>query len=82
MFLDNIETLSTEELIQRQIELRQKMTQAMSSGMSPNIIAQMQNMLDHIGIQVKTRAAQDDLKAQREAAEKKTDIDGTSMDIG
>lgn len=82
MFLDNIETLSTEELIQQQIELRQKMTQAMSSGMSPNIIAQMQNMLDHIGIQVKTRAAQDDLKAQREAAEKKTDIDGTSMDIG
>lgn len=82
MFLDNIETLSTEELIQQQIELRQKMTQAMSSGMSPNIIAQMQNMLDHISIQVKTRAAQDDLKAQREAAEKKTDIDGTSMDIG
>lgn len=82
MFLDNIESLSVDELLQKHIELRQKMMQAISSGMSPAIIAQMQNMIEHINIQIKTRSAKDELEAARENLEKDQNIDGTSLDIG
>lgn len=82
MFLDNIESLSVDELLQKQIELRQKMSTAMNTGMSPAILAQMQNMLDHISVQIRTRSAQDELDNAREAAENASDINGTSLDIG
>jgi hypothetical protein len=65
MFLD-LDNLSVDELIQRQMEIRQKMTTAMNTGMSPAILGQMRNMLDQIDIEIKTKAQQERLDQERQ----------------
>lgn len=79
MFLD-IENLTVDELVQKQIELRQRMASALSMGMSASVLAQMQNMMDQISIQIKVRSEQDILNAAKENAPD-SDIDGVSLDI-
>lgn len=79
MFLD-IENLTVDELVQKQIELRQRMASALSMGMSASVLAQMQNMMDQISIQIKVRSEQDILNAAKENAPD-GDIDGVSLDI-
>lgn len=78
MFLD-IENLTVDELVQKQIELRQRMASALSMGMSASVLGQMQNMMDQIGVQIRVRSAQDELKVAKENSN--DDIDGVSLDI-
>ena len=61
MFFDDIEKLTVDELLAKQIELKRKMLQASSSGMSGAIIAQMQGMLDNINIELQSKIAKEAL---------------------
>lgn len=82
MFIE-LDGLSVDQLINKQIEIRQKMMQAINSGMSPGLIAQMQGMLEHISIEIKTKTAVEQLSAEKTVAEDNgDDIDGVSVEIG
>jgi hypothetical protein len=79
MFL-NLEDLNVEQLLQKQIEIRQRMSQA--HGMSGQVMYQLQNMLEHVNIELQTRMAQEQVKSEREkliAAGKNPD---SSFEIG
>lgn len=81
MFLD-IENLTVDELVQKQIELRQRMASALSMGMSADVLGQLQGMMDQIGIQIRIRSAQDELAIAKENSNSPDDsIDGVSLDI-
>ena len=45
MFVD-YDGMTVDQMLEKQIELKRKVAQAHQSGMSPGLIAQMQNMLD------------------------------------
>jgi|TARA_B110000908_G_scaffold172541_1_gene240635 hypothetical protein len=53
----NYDQMSVEQLLERQIELRRKVAQAHQSGMSPSLIAQMQNMLEQLMIEYHSKVA-------------------------
>jgi hypothetical protein len=61
MFFDDVENLTVDELLAKQIELKRKMLQASASGMSVAIIAQMQGMLDNINIELQSKIAKEAL---------------------
>lgn len=63
MFLD-LENLNVEQLLQKQIEIRQRMSQA--RGMSGQVMMQLQNMLDYVNIELQTRIAQENVKNEKE----------------
>lgn len=67
MFVD-YDGMSIDQMLERQIELKRKVAQAYQSGMSPSIIAQMQNMLDDLMVEYHSRVATDAEKAKRERA--------------
>ncbi len=82
MFIE-LDGLSLDQLINKQIEIRQKMMQAVNFGMSPGLIAQMQGMLDYISIEIKTKTAVEQLSADKtNADENDDDINGVSLEIG
>ena len=64
MFLD-LENLNIEQLLEKQIELRKKMSQAHQTGMS-QIMGQIQNMLDQVSIEIQTKSAQQAVDKERE----------------
>jgi hypothetical protein len=64
MFLD-LENLNIEQLLEKQIELRKKMSQAHQTGMS-QIMGQIQNMLDQVSIEIQTKSAQQAIDKERE----------------
>jgi len=77
------EKMDLNQLIEKQIEIRKKMGQAASSGMSPQIINQMQSMLENISVEIKTKAALEREQKDRELKiEKGEDPDDTSFIIG
>jgi response regulator of citrate/malate metabolism len=78
MFL-NLDDLTMDQLIEKQIELRQRKMQALSMGMDAGVLGQLQNMLDQVEIQITTKTAGDALESARN--EKDSDIDGVSLDI-
>lgn len=63
MFLD-LDGLSVEQLLQKQIEIRQRMMQA--RGMSGQVMDQLRNMLDQVSIQIQTTVALDKVKTDKE----------------
>lgn len=63
MFLD-LDGLNVEQLLQKQIEIRQRMMQA--RGMSGQVMNQLRNMLDQVSIEIQTKAALEKVKADRE----------------
>lgn len=77
------EKLDVNQLIEKQIEIRKKIGQAARSGMSPQIINQMQMMLDNISVELKTKA---DLEREQKMREMKIengeDPDESSFIIG
>ena len=81
MFLD-IENLTIEQLLEKQIELRQKLSQA--HGM--NLVGpagQLQNMIEQISIEIKAKSQQDALKKEREKRiEEGKDPDDDVLNIG
>lgn len=64
MFL-NIENLTIEQLVEKQIEIRQKMGQAASMGMA-GPAGQLQNALDQINIEIKRKSALQTVEKERE----------------
>jgi hypothetical protein len=64
MFL-NTENLTIEQLLEKQIELRQKLSQAQSIGMA-GPASQIQNMLDQIGIEMQAKSQLQALEKDRE----------------
>ena len=64
MFL-NTENLTIEQLLEKQIELRQKLSQAQSTGMI-GPASQIQNMLDQIGIEMQAKSQLQALEKDRE----------------
>ncbi len=79
MFL-NLEGLNVEQLLQKQIEIRQRMSQA--RGMSGQVMYQLQNMLEHVNIELQTRMAQDQVKAEREKLVSEGKNPDSSFEIG
>ena len=79
----SLENLTLEELLNKQIEIKQKITQAYRSGMSMNVINQMQNMLDFISVEIQTKSQLDQEDKKRERAiEEGRDPDDNIMNIG
>ena len=64
MFLD-LEDLNIEQLLEKQIELRKRMSQASSTGMV-QVMGQIQNMLDQVSIEIQTKSAQQAIDKERE----------------
>jgi len=67
MFVD-YDSMTIDQMLEKQIELKRKVAQAHQSGMSPGIISQMQNMLDVLMVEYQSRVATDAEKAKRERA--------------
>lgn len=83
MFAD-FENMTLDQMLEKQIELKRKVAQAHQSGMSPGLIAQMQNMLDQLMIEYRSRVATDAEKSKRDRAiEEGRDPDAENvMNIG
>jgi hypothetical protein len=83
MFVD-YDNMSIDQMLERQIELKRKVAQAQQSGMSPSLVAQMQNMLEQLIMEYHSRVATDGEKAKRERAiEEGRDPDAENvMNIG
>jgi len=81
MFL-NTENLTIEQLLEKQIELRQKLSQAQSIGMA-GPASQIQNMLDQIGIEMQAKSQLQALEKDRERKiEEGKDPDDDVLNIG
>jgi hypothetical protein len=81
MFL-NVENLSVEQLIEKQMELRQKLVQASSMGMT-GPASQIQNMLEQISIEIKSKSQLQAIEKDRERKiEEGKDPDDDVLDIG
>ena len=80
MFLD-LDGLNVEQLLQKQIEIRQRMMQA--RGMSGQVMNQLRNMLEQVSIEIQTKVSLDKVKTDREkrVAEGK-DLDDDVLNIG
>ena len=80
MFLD-LDGLNVEQLLQKQIDIRQRMMQA--RGMSGQVMNQLRNMLDQVSIEIQTKVSLDKVKTDREkrVAEGK-DPDEDVLNIG
>ena len=64
MFL-NVESLTIVQLVEKQIELRQKLNQASSMGMM-GPAAQIQNMLDQLNIELRRKSQMQAVERDRE----------------
>ena len=64
MFLD-LENLNIEQLLEKQIELRKRMSQASTTGMV-QVMGQIQNMLDQVSIEIRTKSEQQSIEKERE----------------
>ena len=64
MFL-NVESLTIDQLVEKQIELRQKLNQASSMGMM-GPAAQIQNMLDQLNIELRRKSQMQAVERDRE----------------
>lgn len=81
MFL-NLKDLTVEQLIEKQIELRQKLMQAHSTGMT-GPASQIQNMLEQIGIEILGKSQMQALEKERERKiENGEDPDDDVLNIG
>lgn len=75
------DNLSTEQLLQTQLELKKRLVQAHSSGMSPAITQQIQSMLDYLNSELQMKIALEK-KNNPDDEESNDNSDGTSLDIG
>ena len=64
MFL-NVESLSVDQIVEKQIEMRQKLSQAMNMGMT-GPAAQIQNMLDQLNIELSRKSQMQVVERDRE----------------
>jgi hypothetical protein len=82
MFL-NVESLNLEQLVEKQIELRQKLAQAHGLGMA-GPASQIENMLEQISIEIKTKSLQqkEDQIREKKIEEGKDPDDNDVLNIG
>ena len=82
MFL-NVENLSVDQLIEKQMEIRQKMSQAQNMGMM-GPASQLQNMLDQLNIELKRKSQMQVVERDRErkVEEGKDPDEGDILNIG
>ena len=81
MFLD-LENLNVDQLLEKQIEIRKKFSQAQSTGMI-GVLDQLQNMLDQISIEIRTKSALQVVDKEREKRiEDGKDPDDDVLNIG
>jgi len=82
MFL-NVENLSVDQLIEKQMEIRQKMSQAQNMGMM-GPASQLQNMLDQLNIELKRKSQMQVVERDRErkVEEGKDPDEGDVLNIG
>jgi hypothetical protein len=81
MFL-NVENLNVEQLLEKQIELRQKLQQAHRMNMS-GPAAQIQNMIEQIGIEIHSKSQLQAIEKDRERKiEEGKDPDDDVLNIG
>jgi hypothetical protein len=81
MFL-NVENLNVEQLLEKQIELRQKLQQAHRMNMS-GPAAQIQNMIEQIGIEIHSKSQLQAIEKDRERKiEDGKDPDDDVLNIG
>ena len=81
MFL-NVENLNIEQLLEKQIELRQKLQQAHRMNMS-GPAAQIQNMIEQIGIEIHSKSQLQAIEKDRERKiEDGKDPDDDVLNIG
>jgi len=81
MFL-NVENLNVEQLLEKQIELRQKLQQAHRMNMI-GPAAQIQNMIEQIGIEIQSKSQIQAIEKDRERKiEEGKDPDDDVLNIG
>ena len=81
MFL-NLQNLTIEQLIEKQIELRQKISQAHQLSMT-GAVGQLQNTLDQIGIEISAKSQIQSLEKERDKKiEEGKDPDDDVLNIG
>lgn len=81
MFL-NVEKLSVEQLIEKQVEIRQKMRQAETMGMT-GPASQLQNMIEQISIELSRKSQMQVVERDRERKiEEGVDPDSDILNIG
>ena len=81
MFL-NLQNLTIEQLIEKQIEIQQKISQAHQLNMS-SAVGQLQNMLEQIGIEISAKSQIQSLEKERERKiEEGKDPDDDVLNIG
>lgn len=81
MFL-NVENLNVEQLLEKQIELRQKLHQAHRMNMA-GPAAQIQNMIEQIGIEIQSKSQIQAMEKDRERKiEEGKDPDDDVLNIG
>ena len=81
MFLD-IENLTIEQLLEKQIELRQKLNQAHNMNLV-GPAGQLQNMIEQISIEIKSKSQIDALQKEREKRiDEGKDPDDDVLNIG
>ena len=81
MFLD-LENLNIEQLLEKQIELRQKLLQASNMGMT-GPMSQIQDMIDQVSIEIRAKSQKDALQKEREKRiEEGKDPDEDILNIG
>jgi len=80
----SLENLTVEQMLHKQLEFKQKLGQATSAGMSPQIIEQIQTMIDFLNTEIRTKSEIEKLEEAKKQAieEDKDDGDGVSLDIG
>lgn len=81
MFL-NVENLSVDQLLEKQIEIRKKMSQAHSMGMM-GPAAQLQNMLEQLSIEISRKSQMQVVERDRERrVEEGKDPEDDILNIG
>ena len=81
MFL-NVENLNVEQLVEKQIELRQKLHQAHKMNMT-GPAAQIQNMIEQVSIEIQSKSQLQSLEKERETRiEEGKDPDDDVLNIG
>ena len=71
------------QLIQKQIEIRRKISQAIGSGMGPGVVNQLNNMLEQLSIEISSKAAlEQESKKREQTIEQGKDPDDNVLNIG
>ena len=80
----SLENLTVEQMLHKQLEFKQKLGQAIGAGMSPQVIDQIQTMIDFLNTEIRTKSEIDKLEEAKKQAieEDKDNGDGVSLDIG